>query len=141
MDKTTALIAKHEGYRRHPYQDSVGKWTVGIGRNLEDVGISRAEAEAMLATDITHAYAEAQSFDFFETLNEPRQAVIINMLFNLGLPKFKGFKKTIMFIEKGLFNAAGDEMLDSKWARQVKGRAIELSHMMKSGDWPDERFS
>ena len=57
------------------------------------------------------------------------------MVYNLGLTRFKGFKKTIGFIELGEYDLAATEMLDSKWARQVGKRAIELSHMMKTGSW------
>ncbi len=135
MEKATALIARHEGLRLKPYKDSVGKISIGYGRNLEDVGISEAEAESMLTQDVTIAYADAQKFEWFKDLNGPRRAVIVNMIFNLGFTRFNGFKNTILFIEKGMFIAAGEEMLDSKWAKQVKGRALELSGMMKTGDW------
>lgn len=138
MEKTTQLIAKHEGLRLKPYTDTVGKLTIGYGRNLDEVGISEKEAEVMLKSDVEKAYNEARDFDWFKDLNGPRRAVIVNMIFNLGLTRFRKFKNTIIFLEKGLYRAASKEMLDSKWAKQVGNRALELSELMLHGEWIDD---
>ncbi len=145
MEKTTALIAKHEGLRLNPYKDSVGKLTIGYGRNLDDVGISQHEAESMLTTDVSKAYAEAQGFEWFNALNSPRKAAVVNMIFNLGLTRFLTFENTIMFMEKQMYLAASEEILKgsgpggkSKWYHQVGKRALEISDILKTGDWPHE---
>ena len=135
MDKLTALIAKHEGLRLKPYKDTVGKLTIGYGRNLDDVGISQDIADQMLTEDVAQSIKACRKFKWFEDLNEIRQAVIVNMVFNLGITRFRKFKKTIAHIKRRHYCYASDEMLDSKWARQVKGRAEELAHMMCTGQW------
>ncbi len=129
----TNLIKKHEGLRLKPYRCSSQKITIGYGRNLQDNGITLEEAEAMLQHDVGAAIKEAKSLPFFESLNEPRQAVIVDMLFNMGLPRFGMFKKMIAAIECEHWHVAANEMLNSRWARQVGKRANTLSEMMRLG--------
>ena len=129
------LIAKHEGLRLEPYQDSVGVWTVGYGHNCQTKTISKYIAEMLLGEDIRDAFQDCQRFHWFEDLDEVREAVVVDMLFNLGLPRFRKFKKFIGWMALGEYELASVEMLDSKWAKQVGKRAIELSHMMKLGEW------
>jgi len=135
LKKVRSLIAKHEGLRLLAYKDTVGKLTIGYGHNLDDVPISVEIAEQLLEIDVNDAVLSAQSFEWFRDLDGVRQGVVVNMVFNLGLPRFMGFKKTIKLIEKKKYTQAGTEMLDSKWAKQVGNRAMELSRMMKSGEW------
>ncbi|PNH91344.1 glycoside hydrolase family protein [Vibrio diazotrophicus] len=129
----TKLIKKHEGLRLTPYRCSSQKISIGWGRNLQDNGITLEEAETMLQHDVGTAIKEAESLPFFASLNEPRQAVIVDMIFNLGLPRFGMFKKMIAAIEKEHWHVAADEMLNSRWARQVGKRAQTLSEMMRTG--------
>jgi lysozyme len=127
-------LVRHEGIRLKPYKDSVGKLTIGVGRNLDDVGISRQEALLMLANDITKVRREVkQAFPWFASLNSARKNVVLNMVFNLGLPRFRRFKKAIRAMKTKRWNDAAEEMLDSRWARQVKGRAKELARIMRKG--------
>jgi lysozyme len=134
-----ALLTRHEGYRRHPYTDTVGKLTIGIGRNLEDVGLSRAEADCLLDHDLRLVYKAARRYPWFEVLNAPRQAVVVDMIFNLGPKKFMGFIETRRHLTQGYYVAASKEMLNSKWASQVGMRARRLAQMMKTGKWPTVR--
>lgn len=127
------LLIKHEGLRLKPYVDTVGKLTIGVGRNLDDVGISKDEALFMLDNDIEKCEAELKQFDWFNNLDEVRQIVLLDMAFNLGIPRLLKFKKTIQYIQDCDFENAAKEMLDSIWAKQVKGRALELSEMMRTG--------
>lgn len=126
-------LIRHEALRLKPYEDSEGILTIGVGRNLEDRGISRDEAMQMLDNDIELVLDECRDFPWFEGLSQTRKDVVANMVFNLGINRFKKFSKTIAYIEMGQFDAAAVEMLDSKWARQVKGRATELSQNMADG--------
>ena len=135
MNKLTSLIAKHEGLRLKPYQDSVGVWTVGYGHNCQDKPISKDIAERLLEDDIDDAIQDCQTFNWFNHLTEVRQSVVIDMVFNMGLTRFKGFTKTIKYLETGNPGYASHEMLESKWADQVGGRAAELSRMMRTGQW------
>ena len=126
-------VIVHEGFSRYIYLDSVGVRTVGFGRNLDDRGISREEAEMLLLNDLETSTEEAKKFEFYENLTSNRQDVIVEMIFNLGLTRFKKFKKTIGYINQANHSAAADEMLDSKWADQVGQRAITLSNKFRAG--------
>jgi len=121
--------------RLKPYVDSVGKTSIGVGRNLDDVGVSKDEAMYMLENDMNMAEQLAARHHFYLLLNEPRRAVIVSMVFNMGLAGFSGFKSMIAAITAGDFDRAAEEMLNSKWATQVKRRSIELAYMMRTGEW------
>jgi len=132
----SALLIRHEGVRLKPYKDSVGKTTIAIGRNLDDVGISREEAVIMLDNDIRTATEEVkQAFPWYKDLNNARQTVIISMAFNLGLPRLLKFKKMISAMYEEDYETASEEMMDSKWAGQVGYRAVDLSEMMRVGSY------
>lgn len=136
MVNYTALqrqLITHEAIRRLPYHDSVGKLTIGIGRNLDDVGITRAEALYLLDNDIEKVISVVSFQPYWEELNEVRQRVIIDMVFNLGWPRFSKFKKLIKALNDRNYTNAALEMLDSKWARQVGQRANRLAEMMRTG--------
>lgn len=134
INPVACLIKKHEGLSLKLYKCTAGKLTIGYGRNIEDKGISQEEAEQMLFNDIQECYAQLIHFDFWDKLNGARQAVLLDMCFNLGLPRLKGFKKMLAAIKAGSYSKAAKEMLDSNWARQVKSRAIELSKIMEKGE-------
>ncbi|MGH8660625.1 MAG: glycoside hydrolase family protein [Burkholderiales bacterium] len=128
------MLIRHEGLRLKPYRDTRDKLTIGVGRNLDDVGITRAEALMLLNNDIATVRNEVErAFQWFSSLNAVRKAVVLDMVFNLGLPKFRQFEKTIAAIKAKNWEKAAREMLDSRWARQVGVRAKELAAMMKRG--------
>lgn len=141
----TEMIKHHESTRLKPYVDCCakswhectckkkGKLTLGNGRNLDDNGISQEECDLMRENDIRRAVREAVSFSWFSPLNEPRKIAICDMLFGLGLPRFLTFKRMIAALEVQDYSKAAVEMIDSKWAKQVKGRASELAVIMKTG--------
>jgi len=126
-------LTRDEGFRKKPYKCSAGKLTIGVGRNIEDRGITRDEAEYMLKNDIKQSIAEAEKFDWYKGLSAARKRVVVNMIFNLGAPTFRKFKGTIRLIKNRNYAAASVEMLDSRWARQVGVRATRLSKMMRDG--------
>ncbi len=131
-------LIRHEGLRLTPYRCTAGKLTIGIGRNLDDAGISEAEARLMLRNDIVSAEAELRrAFRWFDRLSPLRQQVLVNMAFNLGLPRLQHFRRMLTAIEQGHYSRAAAEMLDSRWARQVKGRATELARWMRTGNQDD----
>ena len=138
ISRLKGTLKRHEGRKvregRHiPYKDSVGKLTTGYGRNISDRGFSEDEVSLMLQNDMQDAIDDARKFHWFDALNDVRQEVVVNMVFNLGLSRFRGFRNTISYIEEGRFDQAAREMLDSLWADQVGHRAQELSRMMASG--------
>ena len=129
------MLIIDEGIRLKPYRDTVGKLTIGVGRNLEDIGITEEEALFLLDNDIKKAKEDVKKVfgEVYYELDPVRKSVLINMMFNLGLPRFLTFKKFIQAVKEKDFIKASQEMLDSKWANQVKDRAKRLSFMMRTG--------
>ena len=123
-------LIRHEGLKLHPYLCPAGKLTIGVGRNLSDNGISEAEARVLLANDIAVSEAELCQYPFWRDLSAARKMALIDMHFNLGLGRFKKFKRMLAAIQAGDYELAAREMLDSKWARQVGKRAVTLADMM-----------
>jgi len=111
-----AILLHDEDLKLKPYRDSRGKLTIGVGRNLDDIGITEEEALHLLDNDIKRVRAEAiQNFSWFLTLSNARQIVLQSMIFNLGLSGVKNFKGMLAAIEKNDFEEAADEMLLSLW--------------------------
>ncbi len=136
MSKCVNLIKKHEGLRLMPYKCTAGKLTIGYGRNIEDTGISEEEAEYLLESDIQQCFNYLQDkTDYFTGLSEPRQSVMVNMLFNLGWTRLNKFKNMIAAVKAGDYKKASVEMLDSRWAKQVGKRSTELAAIMESGQY------
>jgi lysozyme len=134
--KLREQLTRHEGVRLKPYRDTVGKLTIGIGRNLDDVGLHQHEASYLLSGDIDRAVRGLTArYEWFEKLDPVRQAVVTNMAFNLGLSRLAGFRNTLALIARGQYGEASDAMLQSKWAEQVGQRAVELSAQMRTGEW------
>tara|TARA_R110002012_G_scaffold36724_2_gene103672 strand:+ start:1199 stop:1678 length:480 start_codon:yes stop_codon:yes gene_type:complete len=153
--KLTDMLLVHEGCVLTVYQDSLGIDTIGIGRNIEHRGITDKELSYMGYYDISEVYTKGITEDdarhllendisivereLFEAhpcvefLSDNRIVVLLNMAFNLGIPRLNMFKKMWAEIEEEDFDTASLEMLDSRWAKQVKGRATELSEIMKAG--------
>ena len=120
------LIIKHEAIVLHPYIDSVGKETIGVGHNLTDNGISHSTAMFILDEDIAIAKNELYDiFEDFDELPEDVQAVMIDMMFNLGYSRFSKFKRMIAAIKIRDFKTAAKEARDSKWCKQVGSRCDE----------------
>ncbi|RMD45765.1 hypothetical protein D6829_01405 [Candidatus Pacearchaeota archaeon] len=150
------MIKRHEGIRYRSYRDSEGHRTIGIGFNLErkdarrriemmgynfrDVFYGRQkllkkDIEALFEEDFYGAEKVAKKFagNSWGYLNYSRRAVLIDMAYNLGQEKLYGFKKLRKALQKQNYEKAAEEMVDSKWYRQVKGRAKELVRMMRYG--------
>ena len=129
-------LIRDEGLYLHPYTDTVGKLTIGVGRNLTDVGISRAEATTLLIGDIQNATDHlAQYLPWTIALDEARHAALVNMCFNMGIVGLCGFKKFLAALEAEDFAGAAKEMLDSQWANQVGARALRLAVQIENGTW------
>lgn len=136
MDYLKEMLKEHEGLRLKPYRCTAGKLTIAYGRNIEDVGVSVKEADYLLDNDLYKVRQEAlENFPWFYDLSQVRRDVVCDMIFNLGLPKFLQFKKTISYLDKGDFDLASKEMLNSRWAKQVGRRATRLSEMMKQNKY------
>jgi lysozyme len=133
IEQLKADLRRDEGTRAKPYRDTVGKLTIGVGRNLDDVGLVPAEIELLLKND-TFAVVAAlnQHCPWWVELPEPQGRALANMCFNLGVTRLLGFKKMLAALEARQFHTAADEALDSKWARQVKGRATRIAALYRT---------
>lgn len=127
------IIGRHEGLRTRLYKDSVGKLTIGFGRNVEDVGIRVSEAQLMLENDIEDVETQLMRLvPCFQALSTNRQIVLVDMGF-MGVTKLMQFRKMFAALDQRDFETAADEMLASTWAAQVGQRAVELAAMMRAG--------
>lgn len=136
MSKLQEQLKRHEGLRFKAYQCTANRTSIGYGRNLDDKGITQAEADLMLENDVLFLMSVLPAkIHFFNGLNKPRADVLVNMAFNLGINGLLNFKKMLGAIDDGYFNLAAAEMLDSKWARQVGDRALELAEQMRVGEY------
>lgn len=127
-------LVRDEAQRLKPYKDSVGKTTIGVGRNLDDVGVSQDEVDLMLSNDIARTTNELSSLlPWWTTLDEVRQRVIVNMAFNMGVKTLLTFTNTLKAVQEGRYVDASQGMRASKWAEQVGPRAVRLSDMMATG--------
>lgn len=133
LDIARKQLPIDEDVRKTPYKDSVGILTIGVGRNLEK-GLSDAEIAFMLENDIVQADLDARSVcPSFDSLSEPRKAVLVNMAFNLGRTRLSGFVRMLGAIADGKFSEAADEMKSSRWYVQVGERGKRLEKVMREG--------
>jgi len=136
MDLLIESIKRHEGYRDKVYLDSEGHLTCGWGHCLRlGTKVPVASSEAFFEADLATAVSDYLRLPkkLTDKLNIPRKRVIVEMIFNLGFAKLQEFVKMLTALEAGDFETAAKEMLDSKWAVQVKGRATELAEIMRKG--------
>ena len=134
LDVALDAIMRHEGFRGKPYRCPAGKLTIGFGRNLDDVGITKAEAKMLALNDIVKAITFlAAFFPKWGEFSVNRQVALIDMVVNLGEGGFRGFKNTIRLINEGKWKEAADNALDSKWADQVGQRAVEDANLLREG--------
>jgi lysozyme len=126
-------LIRDEGQRLKPYMDTVGKLTIGVGRNLNDVGISEEESRQMLNADIDRAESGLRrTFTWFLTAPEPVQRGLTNMAFNMGIMGLTQFGKMLSALASEDYDLAAAEALKSKWADQVGERAVRIANLFIS---------
>lgn len=143
MSSLKSNIKISEGFSNRLYRDTSekigfdgkkGKLTIGWGYNIDDKGLPTDILEMLLDRTINEAMDElSNNFPWTDNLDSIRREVLIEMLFNLGLDTFKGFKGTLSAVENGNYKLASEHMLDSLWARQVGIRAKKLARKMETG--------
>nr|BDD45433.1 hypothetical protein 2 [bacterium] len=125
-------LVRHEGMRLKPYLCPAGKLTMGVGRNLEDRGITEEEADFMLNNDLNACIEDLDhALEWWRDLPLPAREVLVNMTFNLGIKGLLGFRNALAAFQAQDWQAAAKEMLDSRWARQVGPRAEELAEKVR----------
>ena len=127
-------LLRDEGLRLKLYKCTAGKWSIGIGRNLEDRGITPDEAAYLLHNDLAVVFVDLdRNLPWWRQMTDARQRALANMCLNLGIVRLLGFKNTLAAMEAGDYEKAAEGMLASKWAGQVGDRAIRLATMMRDG--------
>jgi lysozyme len=130
-------LMRHEALRLKPYRCTADKLTIGVGRNIEDVGISKDEALYLLDNDIAACIADLRTFPWFTRLDAVRQRALVDMRFQFGPSRFRGFRKMLAALESGDYRTAAAEARDSKWARSDSpARARTVTAMIETGKEP-----
>lgn len=133
-NKLKTMLLTEEGYRQFPYTDITGHLTIGIGRNIQEVGITIEEALHLLEQDIMRCEHDFwKCLPVYPELSDPRKCVLLDMCFNLGIVKLMQFRKMIDALNKKDYSLAAQEMMDSDWAKQVGHRADKLARIMETG--------
>ncbi len=130
-----ASLIKHEGYKRELYKDVRGKWTIGVGYNIEDRGLKDSVVNELFTEDMDFFYHFLSQFPWFLKINSDRQVVLCDMAYNLGAKDFLEFHSMIEALERQDYDAAADAMLGSEWAKQLKQRATDLAEGMRTGKY------
>lgn len=132
-------LRQEEGSVPHAYQDHLGYWTIGVGRLIDQRkggGLSPDEVDYLLRNDIEAKTREVlAALPWVKDLNEPRQAVLIGMAFQMGTAGLLGFKNTLSLVKAGRYTEAATGMLNSLWAQQTPGRASRMARQMQLGEW------
>ena len=132
------MLRRHEGVRNFVYMCSEGYETIGVGRNIADsgLGLSDDEVDYLLDNDIKRVREELNDeYYWFGALNDARQEAMIDISFNLGQTRLRGFKKALDAMSTEDFDRAADEFMDSKWSEQVGNRATEVTEMIRTGEY------
>ncbi len=134
FDKLRADLVRDEGVRLKPYRCTAGKLTIGVGRNLDDVGITEAEAQHLLGGDMAQVVTGLdRALPWWRGLSEGRQRALANMAFNVGQARLLGFRQMLAALQAGDYAEAARQALDSKWAAQVGQRAQRIAKLLEEG--------
>ena len=138
MSELTEMLRKHEGVRDKVYLCSAGYETIGVGRNISEdgLGLSDDEIDYLLSNDIKRVLEElTEEYYWFAGLDEARQDAMIDISFNLGQTRLRGFVKSLEAMAREDFDTAADEFMDSKWSEQVGDRAVEVTEIIRTREY------
>jgi|TARA_R110002167_G_scaffold43703_6_gene131918 lysozyme len=146
MNKLINMLKVHEGVETHAYKCTADKTTIGVGRNIDPaggIGLSETEIDFLLGNDIERVEAELYAtlpwLDGDDSvIGAVRLDALVDICFNLGLPRFLKFVKALDAAEAEDWDKAADEFLDSRWAKQVGSRAIEITEMIRTGEYQND---
>lgn len=152
--KAGKSTAKYEGFRSTAYHDTEGKLTIGYGFNLdsgrfkqEDVdrwlreGITKEEADQVLKQELERTRAQLEKYEWFQKMDKVRQDAIVDMTYNMGIGWLDKFKNARAALEKGDFDTASAEILNSNYAHQVGQRAVDNANRIKYGSMGTDDIS
>ncbi len=138
MNELIEMLRRHEGVRDKVYLCSAGYETIGVGRNISEdgLGLSKDEIDYLLNNDIKRVREElTEEYYWFAGLNDARQDAMIDLSFNLGQTRLRGFVKALEAMSREEFENAADEFMDSKWSEQVGDRAVEVTEIIRTGEY------
>ena len=138
MNELIEMLRRHEGVRDKVYLCSAGYETIGVGRNISEdgLGLSEDEINYLLNNDIKRVREElTEEYYWFAGLNDARQDAMIDLSFNLGQTRLRGFVKALEAMSREEFENAADEFMDSRWSEQVGDRAVEVTEIIRTGEY------
>ena len=138
MEQLIEMLKRHEGVKSHVYKCSAGYESIGVGRNISKsgLGLSEDEVDYLLESDISRVIKELSSeYPWFSSLDDVRKDAMIDISFNLGATRLRGFRRALAAMDAADYKTASLEFLDSKWSRDVKGRSTELAYMIETGKY------
>ena len=138
MSKLVEMLRLHEGVRYKVYLCSEGYETIGVGRNISEggLGLSKDEVDFLLVNDIKRVQDElTRNFSWLLDLNEARRAAMVDICFNLGLTRLRSFANALEAMSYGQYEIAANEFMDSRWSQQVGNRAVEVTEMIRTGEY------
>ena len=138
MNELIEMLRRHEGVRDKVYLCSAGYETIGVGRNISEdgLGLSEDEINFLLNNDIKRVREElTEEYYWFAGLNDARQDAMIDLSFNLGQTRLRGFVKALEAMSREEFENAADEFMDSRWSELVGDRAVEVTEIIRTGEY------
>ena len=139
INKLKKQIIANEGMRKTAYKDTLNNWTIGVGHLIRlpdeeyllDKELTDIEVDQILTTDLNQAIDDARKFIDADSINEEAFHVVVDMAFNLGLPKLMAFQNFQAALRENNYVKASFEMLDSLWAKQLPNRSKRLAKQMR----------
>jgi lysozyme len=132
-------LIREEGAESCAYQDSLGYWTIGVGRLIDSRkggGLSNEEIDYLLDNDIKRNYeAVLKALPWIEKLSDQRQAVLIEMAFQMGVSGLLQFRRMLGSVEDGQYFEAAAQMVKSTWAQQTPARVHRMALQMETDEW------
>ena len=144
MSRLTEMLRRHEGVESHAYMCSQNFWTIGVGRNVDPgdngaargLGLADDEIDYLLSNDIKRVEKElSDEYEWFSGLDDVRRDCMVDISFNLGHTRLRGFKKALSAMAESDWEEASEQFLDSRWADQVGNRSTELAEMIRTGEY------
>ena len=138
MSKLVEMLRLHEGVRYKVYLCSEGYETIGVGRNISEggLGLSKDEVDFLLVNDIKRVQDElTRNFSWVLALNEARRDAMVDICLILGLTRLRSFANALEAMSYGQYEIAANEFMDSRWSQQVGNRAVEVTEMIRTGEY------
>ena len=136
QSKSEQFTESNEGYRQFTYLCPAQKWTVGIGFNLDDVGLSHEESRVILKMRLRAIESQlSQLLHGYDAHNDARQAALADMAYQMGVNGLLKFKRSLAYMAAIDYDSAADEFLNSNWAKQTPIRAKKVTEMIRTGEW------